>query len=106
MRERGALFGTNGLILLFEDPLQLFSRSRVAMLDAVLQHMPNILDRVEVWRARRELHNVHAMVVHPRVNCSGVVWTGIVLLETPEAMREETLIAGLEVVLQDIAVEL
>src|SRR3954468_6222996 len=95
-----ALLFTDSFILLSDALLQLLGRAWVAMLDAVLEHVPEILDGVEVRRARRELHDVHSVVVHPRVDCRGVVRAGVVLQEAPEATRVEALVRRLEVVLE------
>jgi hypothetical protein len=49
MRECGALRRRDGLIHVAHTPLQLVDRARVKRLNATLDDMPEILNRVEVW---------------------------------------------------------
>ena len=102
-RKRAALLFVDGLIFFSQIQLQLLSRTRVAMFDAPLEYMPEVLNRVEVRRARGKLDDE---VVHPRVDFGIVVRTGVVLQEAEELMRIEMFISLFEVVLKNITIQL
>ena len=104
--KRGALFNRNGFIFFSDDALELFSRSRVAMINTPFQYVPEILYWVEVRRAWRKFDDMNAMVMHPYV-CSFVdVRRRVVLKKSPDSPGEKTAMGWLQVVLKNIAVEL
>ena len=78
-----------GLPLHLDPVLQLFHRLGVMSVDAALQIVPQILDRVEIRTPCRPIDQVDAMIVKPGLTRAGGVHCPVVLSVPPLTCRPE-----------------